>query len=145
MFALDEELARCEAALPLLSGLPRLTLLVTMAWHLRQRDSARALQLCADARPLMTELSDAAQNAINARFELVAAEAEWLAGRLEQAQMLANGALARFAAVGDNASCAGPSISPPISVTRSPASMRMTWRSNGCSAGWTWRGRPAGR
>jgi hypothetical protein len=42
MFALGEELTMWEAQLVALQGAARLDLLVTLAWHLRQRNPARA-------------------------------------------------------------------------------------------------------
>jgi hypothetical protein len=52
MFALDEELAIREAQLAQLQGQPRLEALAALAWHLRQRNPARARSLAQEAAPL---------------------------------------------------------------------------------------------
>ena len=53
MFALDDALADWEAALPSLRGPARLPVLLPLAWHLRQRDTARALELAAEGLTLL--------------------------------------------------------------------------------------------
>jgi hypothetical protein len=47
MFALDEELAQWDSALPEVQGAERLAGMA-LAWHLRQRDPARAQRLSAE-------------------------------------------------------------------------------------------------
>ena len=44
----DEELAQLELALEEATGVARLQGLASLAWHLRQRDSLRALKLIAE-------------------------------------------------------------------------------------------------
>jgi diguanylate cyclase (GGDEF)-like protein len=106
MFALDEELARWEAELPSLQGQARLARLAQLAWHLRQRDVARARLLAAEATPLLSLLSGAKGSALAARLMLVEAEALWLHGALDRGQALATRALVVFEALGDALGCA---------------------------------------
>ncbi|WP_209723237.1 diguanylate cyclase [Duganella sp. 1411] len=96
MFALDEELARWEAALPETSGARRLPLLVALAWHLRQRAPARARALSADIVPLLATLPPSAALLARGRLLLIAAEADWLNGQLDTAQYQAEQALLLF-------------------------------------------------
>jgi hypothetical protein len=84
MFALDDALADWEAALPSLRGPARLPMLLPLAWHLRQRDTARALQLAEEGLAL---LADAALPSADAQPSPPAscwcsAEAAWLSGQL---------------------------------------------------------------
>ncbi len=53
MFAVDDEVAQWEVALLPLRGAARLPLLLPLAWHMRQRDSARADRLAAEAQALL--------------------------------------------------------------------------------------------
>jgi diguanylate cyclase (GGDEF)-like protein len=101
MFALDEELASWEDELLALSGLPRLLLLVRLGWHLRQRDSARALALAAEAAPLLELLPEDGRYSASGRLMLVEAESLWLLARIEPAQALATKALRQFDLCGD--------------------------------------------
>ena len=97
LFALDEELAQWEAELPLAEGLRRLTLLSRLAWHLRQRDVARAALLAAEATPLAFLLPAPERRVLGARWLLIQAEARWLAGELDAAAALADQAMLDFA------------------------------------------------
>ena len=96
MFALDEELAQWNAALPSSEGAARLTLLAQLAWHSRQRDPALAQGWAAEAAPLLAALAEAQRFPVQARLELVGAEAHWLAGALDAAQGQAEHALGLF-------------------------------------------------
>ncbi len=97
LFALDEELARWEAEYPLTEGEQRPQLLSRLAWHLRQRDPARAAALIAEAAPLAILLPPAQRRLLAARWELVHAEARWLAGELDAAAAMAERAMLEFA------------------------------------------------
>jgi signal transduction histidine kinase/tetratricopeptide (TPR) repeat protein len=68
-----------------------------LAWHLRQRDTARALAQ-ADAAERLLEPQD---HALHARLQLVRAEARWLAADLSGCEALARQAHAGFAAAQD--------------------------------------------
>ncbi|GJJ04664.1 hypothetical protein RugamoR64_52020 [Duganella rhizosphaerae] len=93
MFALDEELARWQAELSEAHGSSRLPLLMTIAWHLRQRDPLRAQTLSAEIAPLLAMLPEAEAALRRARLLLIGAEAEWLNGQLDTAQYQAEQAL----------------------------------------------------
>ncbi|MRX10680.1 GAF domain-containing protein [Pseudoduganella sp. FT25W] len=101
MFALDDALAEWEAALPSLRGAARLPLLLPLAWHLRQRDTGRALQMADEAEALLpaAALSPDETGVIAARLHLVRAEASWLSGQLQAADALALQAGERCAAL----------------------------------------------
>ncbi|MYM68337.1 GAF domain-containing protein [Pseudoduganella sp. FT55W] len=103
MFALDDALADWEAALPTLRGPARLPMLLPLAWHLRQRDTPRALELAAEGLTLLpaADLPSADSQAIAARFLLIRAEATWLSGQLEVADEQAADAGARFTTLGN--------------------------------------------
>jgi signal transduction histidine kinase len=87
MFALDDEVSQWDTALATLRGPARLPVLVPLAWHLRQRDSARAVVLAREALALLpaTALSADALALTSARLQLIEAEAAWLDGRLREA------------------------------------------------------------
>ncbi|MDZ4396589.1 MAG: hypothetical protein U1C86_02655, partial [Hydrogenophaga sp.] len=88
MFTVDDEVAKWETALPSLRGLDRLAFLPPLAWHLRQRDTARAIALAAEALSLLpeSEIDEPERAASEARMRLVHAEGRWLHGELETAQ-----------------------------------------------------------
>ena len=103
MFALDDEVIHWDGALPTLLGPARLPVLVPLAWHLRQRDSVRAVALAREALALLpaTALSSEALALTSARLMLVEAEAAWLAGRLREAAEQAAAVTALLAGVDD--------------------------------------------
>jgi signal transduction histidine kinase len=87
MFAVDDDVARWETALLASRGGDRLQVLLPLAWHLRQRDTSRALALAQEALELLPATEpDPAQRALaEARMALVRAESSWLNGRLDEA------------------------------------------------------------
>jgi len=91
LFVLDDDVAQWETVLLRLTGAERLPLLVPLAWHLRQRDSARAVALAREGLVLLATSALAPHDlaAAAARLELVAAEAAWLAGELAAADRMA--------------------------------------------------------
>ncbi|MYM35983.1 diguanylate cyclase [Duganella sp. FT94W] len=93
MFALDDELARWEVVLPEAQGSERSKLLLTLAWHLRQRDPARAQQLSSELAPLLPQLPPDAGMVQRARLHLISAEPAWLRGELDTAHYHAQQAL----------------------------------------------------
>ena len=96
LFALEAELTLWEAELPALQGQARLDACIRLAWHLRQRDPARARLLAHDATALLTLLPEEARSLTEARLMLVEGEARWLAGELGAASALADQALMEF-------------------------------------------------
>ncbi|WP_317204421.1 ATP-binding protein [Janthinobacterium sp.] len=105
MFALDDQVAQWELALLPLRGAARLPLLAPLAWHLRQRDSARAAALADEALALLplAALEPAAERGLAARLLLVQAETGWLRGALDEAEALARAAADIMAALDDAA------------------------------------------
>jgi signal transduction histidine kinase/DNA-binding response OmpR family regulator/HPt (histidine-containing phosphotransfer) domain-containing protein len=108
MFALDDEVAQLEALLPALKAEPRLDALVTLAWHVRQRDSRRAQALADEAKALMhqCDLTEHQQQTIDARLLLIEGEAKWLFAELQAAKRLAEQALTAFESINDSIGCA---------------------------------------
>ncbi len=98
LFTVDDNVAKWESALPALRGLDRLPVLLPLAWHVRQRDTARALLLADEADALLADahLSEADRAALAARMDLVRAEGRWLAGELDTARSATMGVLERF-------------------------------------------------
>ena len=106
LFALDAQLAQWEAELPSLQGVARLQLVTTLAWHLRQRDPARARILARDVSPLLALLPEQERSLAEARFMLIEGEAKWLFGELDAARALADQAFMEFDLHGDAIGCA---------------------------------------
>ena len=109
IFALDEEVARLEAELPSRAGLDRLALLLPLAWHLRQRDTRRALVLADEiesSAATLKILDSAQRRTVAARLTLIRGEAEWLFARLPQAETLIQQALESFLTLDDKIGCA---------------------------------------
>jgi signal transduction histidine kinase len=103
MFTVDDNVAQWESALPSLHGIDRLPVLLALAWHLRQRDTRRAVQLAAEASALLADRADP-QAAL--RMDLVRAEARWLEGELDSAFDAASEVLQRFTCLNDDVGCA---------------------------------------
>ena len=108
MFTVDENVAQWETALPCLRGSDRLSVLLPLAWHLRQRDTRRAVALANEATALLpgAPFSEPERIGFAARMDLVHAEARWLAGELDEAQRHTSAILQRFSGLGDDAGCA---------------------------------------
>src|SRR5262249_52861785 len=103
LFALDDDIALWEAQLPALHDGARLSVLVPLCWHLRQRNPLRALQMAEEADAWLDQpmLFSAEQQAAKARIMLVRAEAAWLTADLMNASALAEAALASFTELND--------------------------------------------
>jgi DNA-binding CsgD family transcriptional regulator len=93
IFAVDlytsgQALAALEAELASRSGELRIEILVTLAWHLRQRDGARALVLGDEADTLLAQVPLAAQAdiALRVRTALTRCEIAALRGQLDAAE-----------------------------------------------------------
>jgi diguanylate cyclase (GGDEF)-like protein len=106
MFVLDTELAQWEDALADSHGPARLQLSLTLAWHLRQRDSARARSLAEQALALLDGAPAAQRAQCEARVDLIEGEIKWLCGELDAARRCTDRALHRFDALGDEHGCA---------------------------------------
>ncbi|MBT9455674.1 MAG: tetratricopeptide repeat protein [Burkholderiaceae bacterium] len=105
MFVPDDVVAALSAAMTGLRGSERISVVVRLAWQLRQRDMRRALSLCDEAESVLLGASAATEPVLVARLGLVRAEAAWLGARLDQARDLAWGAQQGFAAAQDAAGC----------------------------------------
>ena len=108
MFALEHEVAQWETDLLPLRGTERVPLLLSLSWHLRQRDCMRSNELAEEAGRLLplAGLAPAAQARASARLQLVQAELAWLRGNLDGAESLALAAHATLTTHGDGAGCA---------------------------------------
>ncbi|HEY8024430.1 MAG TPA: ATP-binding protein [Burkholderiaceae bacterium] len=106
-FALDTEVAQLEADLQCRRGGSRLDVLVPLAWHLRERDTRRALELATEAQTLLSEagVAEHERQRMAARMCLISGEAKWLFSELLEAHKLARQALQVFEALGDFAGC----------------------------------------
>ncbi|WP_338847629.1 response regulator [Massilia sp. W12] len=91
LFATDEQVQALQAQLA--HSHVRPFLLLTLAWHLRQRDTKLALALAEQAQQSMANNSD---SALLARICLIRAEACYLFAELERAQIFADQALQSF-------------------------------------------------
>ena len=101
MFVVDAQLAQWESALPSLQGGARLPLMVTLAWHLRQRDVARARSLAQAAGDALALLPEPERSLAEARLMLIEGEAKWLFGEIDAARALADQACIEFDQEGD--------------------------------------------
>ena len=101
----NEELQEREAALKNCPEDARLALQLALAWHLRQRDTARALDLVRQIHGSLVNLPasvpERTRLIIGARLQLIEAEVKWLIDELEQAEILARQALVTCNAVCD--------------------------------------------
>ena len=95
MFALDDAVLQWERELPALRGGARLPVLLALAWHLRQRDTGRALLLAQEALDLLSgaDLAPAQRALAEARIALVRAESAWLNGKFDAAWSQADAVL----------------------------------------------------
>ncbi len=108
LFAHNDEVARLETALALQNGADRITALLTLAWYLRQSDSARSLLLLEELASLLNSagLSAAERQSLAARERLIQAEIQWLNTDLTAAISLAETALQAFSDLQDQIGCA---------------------------------------
>ena len=107
-FVVDEqELEQQERALAA-SGEARLTGLVHLAWHLRQRDGRRASELALEARELMPQLAlgETRARAVTMRLALVDAELAWGRADYDTARRLVGEATDAARTLGDLAGAA---------------------------------------
>ncbi|MES2016139.1 MAG: ATP-binding protein [Pseudomonadota bacterium] len=108
MFTVDENVAQWEMALPSLHGIDRLNVLLPLAWHVRQRDTRRAVLLADEASALLPAAAIAGEEraALQARMDLTRAEARWLDGELDAALAATGDVLQRFTDLNNHAGCA---------------------------------------
>ena len=96
--AAGDPAAGAPAAVPASSVKTQLPLLVALAWHLRQRDTQRALRLVEQAYALLVhaKLPQLAVAAFTARLRMVRAEAQWLMSEVKTAQVFIDRAIYKF-------------------------------------------------
>lgn len=108
MFVRDAALAQWETALTgatastgstASTDRARLPHLAALAWHLRQRDPARARLLSTEIMALLPALAADEALLLHGRVLLVAAEGAWVSGELDTAQYQADQALHLYAQV----------------------------------------------
>ncbi|TDK60646.1 EAL domain-containing protein [Sapientia aquatica] len=107
LFASEDTISALELHLAKASGADRVTALINLAWHMRQRDWKRALVLANevdltiyDANLAPTELTRS-----KARIRLMRAEIKSLAADLDGAEAEIDLALTRFKSINDNIGC----------------------------------------
>jgi signal transduction histidine kinase len=111
MFAAEDSVEAAERMLTGVRGADRLSPLVQLAWHLRQRDCGRARTLAAEAQYLLASIRDnapdgTAHRAEATRLQLIEAELSWLSGQLDEAVVQAEQALHAGREAADFAACA---------------------------------------
>ncbi len=108
MFVQDDEVERLEACLPSQIGISELAVLVPLAWHLRQRNTQRALKLSEQAYHILvhSELPIQEVTSHAARLRLVRAEAQWLLSDIDSAKKLLVRAQHKFQYLNDHAGLA---------------------------------------
>lgn len=114
MFVSNDEVKQWECELHGLQDMELLAARLRLAWHLRQRDTARALYLSDAAEQLLSTFFPAYLDTnsgtvefrlMRARLVLVRAEAAWLCGEFDKSGQLSDLAL-RLAANGDTVEAA---------------------------------------
>ncbi len=95
MFVHDDELAALEVLAASASGDSRIALHIEVAWHIRQRDTKRAVALAQE------QLQQTDDYAHQARLHLVLGEADWLFAQFDSASQHAHCALSSFTQLSD--------------------------------------------
>jgi signal transduction histidine kinase len=103
--ATEECVAAWRERSPVACGEARLALLVTLAWHLRQRDTALAGSMADEVLALLAGRTPDSAAPIRARLSLVRAEIHLLRADFDPAGRQAQAALDAFTCVGDPAGC----------------------------------------
>ncbi len=110
-FASNEVVAQLEADLPFAKDAARLKLLLSLAWHTRQRDAQRSHLLLAQVQALLerASVSGYEPNDLESwklRLMLIEAEEKWLIGDFYASQNMAHGCLLAGRARHDALACA---------------------------------------
>jgi hypothetical protein len=96
-----ERVAELQAQLAAAGSAADTAVVVELAWHMRQRDTALALQLADSARVRLSDLNDGGAAQLAARCTLIHAEALWLKGQLAEAEQRLEDARTGFQQVND--------------------------------------------
>src|SRR5580698_4585672 len=102
LYATDDAVAALDVLLATAAGFSRDAFLVELAWHLRQRDSGRALELADDAERGLGARNDTDAVRLRLRLFLVRAEALTLRGVLGDQEPVVERARAGFRELGDH-------------------------------------------
>ena len=104
LFANNETVSLLEQEINSNAGVISIAKLTELAWHLRQRDTQRALELCDTIKHQISvnPLDQVEHIQITARILLVDAESAWLKTDFDEARHYANGALNHFLSISDN-------------------------------------------
>lgn len=104
LFAQDGEVAAMEVEFEATAPHQPLSLLVSLAWQLRQRDTRRSIELVETAESLLNGLGEQGTRAddVRARLSLVRAEATWLYGEPHVAHNHLDVALSLFTRSGNH-------------------------------------------
>lgn len=100
-FADEAGLAELELALSAAQGPARAGARLALAWHLRERDTARSLALADAAAADVAAGTGVPAGRASGRIALVRSHARWLASALDEARALAEQAHDRFVEAGD--------------------------------------------
>ena len=103
LFAHNDEVDRLEAQLAAAGQTRELQLVLALAWQLRQRDSQRALVLVDEIELSLqsSKLAEPECSRITGHLQLIRAEAAWVVGDLERAEIHAALAAAQYEAQND--------------------------------------------
>lgn len=87
LYATDSEVLQLEQRLTEMVAQEQLNELLTLAWHLRQRDTGRALNLCEHISKLLntSTISDTDKALVYLRLQSIRAEEKWLHADLDAA------------------------------------------------------------
>ena len=101
IFATNDQVGRWENELSAMQGSDHARMLVQLAWHMRQRDTLKAVSMAEQAEQEIaqfddTELTPNESKLLLARILLVKSEAKWLFSELAEAQSMAEAALQAF-------------------------------------------------
>lgn len=108
MFVHDDVVLRLQESLSCPGSHTSLEAQTELAWHLRQRDGARARAMAEQVQCQLagSPLSPFLQQQISARLDLILGELHWLLTELPQAGARAGSAMQLFAAIDDAEGCA---------------------------------------
>ena len=101
----NDQLEQLEAELSVAQGAARLAPLVSLAWHLHQRDTRRAVILAGQADKLLAQADSADTTALGLRLTLLRSYAALANAEFDTCTALAQQALQGFIQLGDTTGC----------------------------------------
>jgi signal transduction histidine kinase/tetratricopeptide (TPR) repeat protein len=101
ILATNNQVVQWENELPAIQGSDHARMLVRLAWHMRQRDTSKALSMAEQAEREIVQFDEIAlpfseRKLLLARLLLIKGEAKWLFSELDEAQSIAEAALQLF-------------------------------------------------